>query len=229
MALFYSEEISTDTKLAIWKIEESEAFFTQFASMQYPISHPQKRLQHLAGRYLLQYLFSDFPIHYIQISSSGKPIIENNRYNFSLSHCGNFAAAIVSKTKNVGIDIEQKRIAVAKVAHRFLHREEIQMLKHIENNYHSTDIESLENTNALFSSNIDTLTLLWSAKEAIYKWWGIGNLEFNEMIRIDNWQKSNEGIINARILSNDSIFDLLPNYRFFDDLCLVWLSENIKG
>ncbi len=227
MALFYCEDISPDTKLAIWKIEESESFFTQFAIMQYPISHPQKRLQHLAGRYLLQYLIPDFPIHSIQISSTGKPFLENNCYYFSLSHCGNFAAAIVSKSKIVGIDIEQKRNTVAKVAHRFLHQEEIHQLKN-ENGLHSSDFENLETINDLFSSNIETLTLLWSAKEAIYKWWGLGNLDFKEMIRIDNWQYSNGGAMRARILSVDSIFDIVPNYRFFDDLCLVWLSENVS-
>ena len=225
MAIFYYKEISVDTKLAIWKIEESEDYFLQFVSKQYPISHPQKRLQHLAGRFLLQYLYPEFPIHSIKLAASGKPIIEDNSYHFSISHTGGFAAAIVSKSKPVGIDIEQKRAAVVKVIHRFLHQDEIQQIKFYSNTvntHQSTQNSSIEEAD-LFASNIESLILLWSAKEAIYKWWGKGNVEFNEMIRIDSWQQQSEGKMNARFLSDNSIIHLIPNFHFFDDLFLVWL------
>jgi len=225
MGLFYCSEISHDSKLAIWKIEEDESFFTQSATQQYPISHPQKRLQHLAGRFLLPYLFAGFPLQSIQVSPTGKPYLKDNSYHFSISHSGNFAAAIVSKSNRVGIDIEHKRNTVAKVASRFLHQEEINQLQSLSiTQIKGNSLDNSNELNDLFASNIEQLTLLWSAKEAIYKWWGLGNLEFNEMIRIDNWQKTNEGIMKARIVMEESIFDLVPNYRFFDDLCLVWLS-----
>ncbi len=224
MALFYYREISSDTKIAVWNIEESESFFGQVAKLQYPISHAQKRLQHLAGRYLLHYLYADFPFNLIRISPSGKPYLEDNSYQFSISHSGNYAAAIVSKTNQVGIDIEHKRSTVAKVAHRFLHQEEINQLMNLNQpNLKSNALESTEALNALFLSNIQTLTLIWSAKEAIYKWWGQGNLEFNDMIKIEQWHQNINGNMVAKILLEESIIDLVPNFLFFDDLCLVWL------
>jgi len=225
MALFYYKEVSEDTKLAIWKIEESENYFLQFVSQQYPISHPQKRLQHLAGRFLLQYLFPDFPIHNIQLAASGKPIIEDNSYHFSISHTGSFAAAVVSKSQVVGIDIEQKRATIVKVINRFLHQDEIQLIKLYSNSVNtqqSTHLNFIEEAD-IFTNNIESLILLWSAKEAIYKWWGKGNVEFNEMIRIDSWQQQIEGKMKAQFLFENSIFHLNPNFHFFEDLCLVWL------
>ena len=60
MPVFYQQTINEQTKLAIWKIEEDEAFFLQHVPLQRSITHPHKRLQHLAGRYLLGYLFPRF-------------------------------------------------------------------------------------------------------------------------------------------------------------------------
>ena len=47
-----------------------------------------KRLQHLAGRYLLYALFDDFPLEEIVIADTRKPFLENEKYHFSISHCG---------------------------------------------------------------------------------------------------------------------------------------------
>src|SRR3712207_8327360 len=32
---------------------------------------------------------------------------------------------------------------------------------------------------------VETLTLLWSAKEAMFKWWGKGGVDFSEMLRLE--------------------------------------------
>ena len=106
MPLFYQQDINATTKLAIWHIEEDEAFFIAKVPLQSNITHPHKRLQHLAGRYLLRFLFPDFPNEEILIATTRKPFLPDEQYHFSISHCGDFAAAIVSKNERVGIDIE---------------------------------------------------------------------------------------------------------------------------
>ena len=106
MPLFFQHSINATTKLGIWKIEEPESFFLQHVPLQRSITHPHKRLQHLAGRYLLKYFFSDFPHHEILIADTRKPYLPYEQYHFSISHCGSFAAAIVSSTNRIGIDIE---------------------------------------------------------------------------------------------------------------------------
>ena len=106
MPLFYHQVIDANSQLGIWKITEKEDFFLQTVSLQKAIAHPHKRLQHLAGRFLLKYLFPDFPYELIRIADTRKPFLKNEAYHFSISHCGDFAAAIVSRDKRVGIDIE---------------------------------------------------------------------------------------------------------------------------
>src|SRR6476620_10473041 len=106
MPIFYQQDIDTYTRLAIWKLEEAENFFLKKVPLQREITHPHKRLQHLAGRYLLKYLFPDFPTELIRIADTRKPFLEDEAYHFSISHCGDFAAVLVSKNCRVGIDIE---------------------------------------------------------------------------------------------------------------------------
>ena len=85
--------------MGIWKIEEPESFFKGNVPQHRDVTHPHKRLQHLAGRFLLQYLFPDFPYGLIQIADTNKPYLPNEQYHFSISHCGDYAAAIVSSKR----------------------------------------------------------------------------------------------------------------------------------
>jgi hypothetical protein len=61
VALFYTHNINEHTKLGIWRIEEPEAFYLEKVPLKKGVSHPYKRLQHLAGRFLLPTLYEDFP------------------------------------------------------------------------------------------------------------------------------------------------------------------------
>ena len=223
MPLFYKKEINPTTSLAIWKIEEPEAFFLEYVPIKSDISHPHKRLQHLAGRYLLQYLYPDFPISSIQIADTRKPFLENEKYHFSISHCGDYAAAIVSSTERTGIDIEIVRPTVAKIAHKYLHPEE---LKYLFGNGLNADSSIVPQVSALtIQSKLTNLTLNWCTKEAVFKWWGLGDVDFSEMIRIDNFIKENEGILNCHFIKAPFKHTLTPHYCFFDSLCLVWVSK----
>ena len=125
MPLFYQHNINEDTKLGIWHIEEPETFFLEKVPLKKDVSHPFKRLQHLAGRYLLSYLFPDFPLAEIRIADTRQPFLESEKYHFSISHCGQFAAAIVSSRNRVGVDIERITPRIQAVAQKFLHEEEV--------------------------------------------------------------------------------------------------------
>src|SRR5436190_1663294 len=120
MPLVYQQNINATTKIGVWHISESEDFFLEQVPVQREITHPHKRLQHLAGRLLLKELFPDFPHELIRIAETRKPFLENEAYHFSISHCGNYAAVIVSSDHRVGVDIEQVSEKIEKVKHKFL-------------------------------------------------------------------------------------------------------------
>src|SRR5580765_6786569 len=128
MPIFFQHQVSDTTRLAIWKIEETEEFFKANVPQHRDVTHPHKRLQHLAGRFLLQFLFPDFPYHLIEIADTRKPFLPNEEYHFSISHCGDYAAVIVSEEKRVGIDIELVTPKIEKIKHKFLGVEEEKIL-----------------------------------------------------------------------------------------------------
>ncbi|HCL05485.1 MAG TPA: 4-phosphopantetheinyl transferase, partial [Chitinophagaceae bacterium] len=205
MPLFYQQDINEQTRLAVWEIAEPESFFLQTVELKKEITHPHKRLQHLAGRYLLRFLFPDFPAEAIAIADTRKPFLPDEQYHFSISHCGNYAAAIVSKTERVGIDVELLTPRVEKIKHKFLHSEERAMLEQSS------------------ADSITVLTLLWSAKEAMFKWWGNGDVDFSEALRIHELPEEKAGTIKTSFVKQ-TITPLTLHYRLFGNLTLVWIG-----
>jgi 4'-phosphopantetheinyl transferase EntD len=212
MPIFFQQDIDENTRLGIWKIGEEADFFLRHVPLQKEITHPHKRLQHLAGRYLLRYLFPDFPVELIRIADTRKPFLENERYHFSISHCGDFAAVIVSATNRVGIDIEFVSQKIARIRHKFISADEDRLFHHPD----------------AFPGHDDPLlsraTLIWSCKEAIFKWYGTGAVDFRGHMEVKSIVPGNENNLHSIVLfkKNEDLFLGLHSY-FFDDLCLSYV------
>lgn len=213
MPLFYQHNINHQTKLAIWHITEAEDFFLPFVPIQSAVTHPHKRLQHLAGRYLLYFLFDDFPLSQIEIADTRKPFLKDEQYHFSISHCGNYAAAIVSKDERVGIDIELPTPKVLKILKKFL---SVQELNHF--NLYDVAYQNIKATD----QDIIISTLLWSAKEAMFKWWGNGQVDFSEMMHIEKFTLNETGTCDAWFKKSNTNKKLQLQYKQFNNLCLMF-------
>ncbi len=220
MGLFYQHNINGATKLAIWRIEEAETFFLHRVPLKTDVSHPFKRLQHLAGRYLLPFLMKDFPLSEIVIADTRKPFLESELYHFSISHCAQYAAAIVSSDKRVGVDIELAKPKIGNIQHKFLSGTEYQIaadsLRHaVPRNYQLPPP----------TSPSPLLTLLWSSKEAIFKWYGLGQVDFRRHIRLvgpivpaaGGWMEL------PFIFTRGPEIPLTVRAHFFEDLVLAWV------
>jgi len=203
MPIFYQQDIDDSTRLGIWKIEEEEQFFLKQVPLQKEITHPHKRLQHLAGRFLLKYLYPDFPVKLIKVADTKKPFLEGDAYHFSISHCDEYAAAIVSKAERVGVDVEIPSFKIDRIKEKFLNEKEFFIL------------------DPQFS--ITQLTLMWCCKEAVYKWWSYGGVDFSEKIRLQPFQLQSSGNLSVRFFLGNTN-DLTLNYRIFDKFCLAWLK-----
>lgn len=213
--LFYQHIINETTRLGIWKIEEDENFFLSKVPLQRNITHPHKRLQHLAGRYLLQFLFPDFPYDEILIADTRKPYLPNEQYHFSISHCGEYAAAIVSSTHRVGIDIEIPSDKVERIAHKFVHEDEKLFL---------VNSEQLAVNSLPFTPHRSLLTIMWSAKEALFKWYSLGNVDFKENMQLTNTiQKQNDSLLLPFVFKKDEPVYLNITSVIFDALVLSWV------
>lgn len=186
MPVFFQHQINDTTRLGIWKIEETEEFFKNNVPQHRDVTHPHKRLQHLAGRFLLQFLFPDFPFELIQIADTRKPFLPDEQYHFSISHCGDYAAAIVSKDMRVGIDIETVTPRIERVADKFVSPDEDEYFN--EDYLYFLDQWGMDN-----KVRREYLTLLWSAKEAIFKWYGNGEVDFRKHMKLNGEISLREG------------------------------------
>ena len=201
MPLVYQQNINAITKMGVWHITETEDFFLSQVPLQKEITHWRKRLQHLAGRYLLKELYPDFPLALIKIADTRKPFLEDEAYHFSISHCGDYAAVIVSKEYRVGVDVELVNDKIEKIIYKFLSRQE----------------KTLLHPNAINT----TATLLWSVKESVYKWKGAGGVDFIKHINIQSIEeKQDEGVVHC--LFNKEI-PLQVHYLHFNNNFLTWL------
>lgn len=209
MPLVYQQNINPFTKLAVWHITEPEIFFTEEVPLQREITHPNKRLQHLAGRYLLKELYPDFPYGLIKIADTRKPFLENEAYHFSISHCGHYAAVIVSTRYRVGVDIELVTAKVQKVAHKFLSLFEKEIIEKTENGS-NTPPHSF-------------LTAAWSIKESLFKWYGDGEIDFIEHLQINKIiSDGSEGSAMCKVLKQQEM-DLAVHFLFFNGNVLSWV------
>ena len=202
MPLVYQQNINECTQMGVWHITEDENFFLKKVTLQKEITHWHKRLQHLAGRYLLTELQPTFPIELIKIADTRKPFLENEAYHFSISHCGNYAAVIVSKKYRVGVDVEAVREKIDRIIPKFLTAEESFLLPR--------------------GAITKTATLFWSAKECIYKWEGEGGVDFKKHIAIKQFDDEKK-ILHCTFKHTTA---LLVHYLFFSEHYLSWVLSN---
>jgi len=210
MPLVYQQNINATTKIAVWHITEPEDFFLAAVPLQREIKHWHKRLQHLAGRLLLKELYPDFPVKLIRIADTKKPFLEEDPFHFSISHCGDYAAAIVSKTSRVGADVEMLNSKIVSIGHKFTSNDELKIFAW----------ESAAN-NQYSMLNIQYMTLCWSVKESVFKWWGSGGVDFKEDIIIRSVTgDAGQGIIRCYFKDE---FELHVHYLFFNNNFLTWV------
>jgi 4'-phosphopantetheinyl transferase len=204
MGLVFEKNVSFETQIAIWKIEEEPDFFSsnidfsEYDFMEYEsIKHPFKRMQWLASRYLLKKISNENRLLLLYKNENGKPFFENANYHFSITHSHSYVAVIISKEKNVSIDLEKITEKVLKVKHKFLH---------------TLDFEQ--------SENLEKLTLMWSAKETLYKYFDSKLLHFKEHLIIKNFK--NNMLETETILEEKSINKQVSVYCF-EDFVMTYL------
>lgn len=156
-------------EIAIWNIEESESFLQAQTGISSPNKSPKKRLEHLTGRYLLQQMIPDMDLYLIKKTPEGKPYFENDDTFFSLSHSYPYVACAVSTGISVGIDIQYKVEKIHRLQHKFLSEAE----------------------RAITGDTLDQLTFAWCAKEAMFKKYGEGSVDFKADMPIVSFAQHN--------------------------------------
>ncbi|MAC86556.1 MAG: 4-phosphopantetheinyl transferase [Gammaproteobacteria bacterium] len=183
MPLYKTIHVNDFTKVLIWKIQETIDDLTlgiELTENSQSRLRSMKSVLHQQGfmsiRHLLQQVgYADADVYYDEF---GKPHLKDGSY-ISITHSFTFTAVFISKKQPVGIDVEKQRDKIVKIAHKF------------------TPIEEY-NTIANHDALVSKLTIVWGAKESLYKIYGKKKLRFLHHIYIEDFafsDKKTTGVI----------------------------------
>ena len=192
---------------ALWRLAEDEHFLKARVPGLEPIpdhiTNIHKRLEFIGARVLIAELLNQWghDFHGLTKDEFGKPFPKNHPYQISLSHSYPYVAAIVQKEGAAGIDLEQPKPKLLRVAPRVLHAEELKdagddIIKHC---------------------------IYWSAKESLVKIHGKKDLVFAEHIRINPFSREKQGFLVGRLIV-DNEETVIPLQYFVEDNFVVVLN-----
>ncbi len=170
MPLYKTIHISPAVRLHIWKITENEENLAEGVVLNEKNNvrvNGMKSELHRRGFLSIRHLmrlegYEDKDLYY---DDAGKPHLKDGTH-ISITHSFEFTGIIVSSKEKVGIDIEKQREKIIRIAHKFT----------------TLDTQVPEkNQNEL----VKKLTILWGAKESLYKICEIPNLSFRKHIFIE--------------------------------------------
>ena len=154
------------TTIYIWKIEES------FEELREGLALTENSISRLSGmksqlhqkgflsvRRLLKH--AGYEDSHLSYNEYGRPFLSDDKH-ISITHSFEFAAVLISD-QEAGIDIEKNREKILNIQHRFV----------------NTEIDSLSDEDL-----VKQLTVIWGAKESMYKTYPYGGLSFHNHIGI---------------------------------------------
>jgi 4'-phosphopantetheinyl transferase len=173
----------------IWKSDEDELTLQNLSGCTAPsrITNSCRRIEYLAVRSLVKAMGVE-PENILYMET-GKPFLDNNNLNISISHTKGYVSVLLSPNQYTAIDIETRSERILKVRKKYMH---------------------IQEEKALMNSGVDEITSLllhWCAKEAIFKAIPYEGIDFVKEIRVNNFYISgNTGSFNVDSLRDGRVF-----------------------
>ncbi len=209
MPLYKTIKVSEQTNVLIWKIEES---FEALSDGMILTQNSQNRVDsmksdlHRRGfmsiRHLLRVAgYEDKDLYYDTI---GKPHLKDGLF-ISITHSFHFSGIIISSDRHVGIDIEKQRDKIVKIAHKF------------------TPIQEYS-TMANHEGLVRKLTIVWGAKESLFKIFEQEGLSFLQHIDVQDFSIE-DSKTTGRITFKNTSSKYTIHFLEFDDFTGVYALQ----
>lgn len=212
MPLYDTFSVSAATSVYLWKVTESERELSKGIVLT---AHCQRRMDSMKSemhrraflsiRHLMAEAgYRDEDLYY---NAFGKPYLKDGHF-ISITHSHQFTGIIISKTREVGIDIEMQRDKILRIAHRF------------------TSLEAcagLGNKEAM----IRKLTIIWGAKESLYKIYAQPGLSFLRHIEVADFAFE-EGCTRAGIFYKGEISHYAVTFLEFEGFTGVYAVRSVE-
>ncbi|WP_310991437.1 4'-phosphopantetheinyl transferase superfamily protein [Aequorivita marina] len=188
MPLYKTITVNPTTKVFIWKIEETFEALSKGIDLTENCANRVKNMKselHRRGFMSIRHLMAleGYTDHDLYYDANGKPHLVDDKY-ISITHSFNFSGIIISDSE-VGIDIEKQRNKIHRIAHKFTPIEEYR---------------TIANEDAMMRK----LTVVWCAKESLYKSFAEKGVSFLENIYVDEFSIDGDTKTTASVNHNES-------------------------
>jgi len=211
MPVIFNKKVDADTRLGIWEITEDYDTLRQSINLAdwemerlNSFKNHNRKLEWLSVRCLVVELTK--PGTRILYTADRKPYLHDNSFNISISHSHKLTSVLLSKTLQVGLDLEYMSHRISRVQHKFINEHENITDNEEDRKYH--------------------LYIHWCAKEALYKICDKQDINFKTNLTIKPFSPEKKGNIKG-ILNNvlqNTEFDL--SYFCMDNYILVWVNKH---
>jgi len=180
--------------IAVWEITETLDGLLQLANAinTSNFNTKKRKKEWIASRLLLNEINSNYSISY---NIFGAPELNNGSY-ISISHSKGLVAIIISQ-QNTGIDIEEISGKALRVSSKFVSKDNLKSL------------------------TAEKATLIWSCKEAVFKWYQKGEINFISDIKLYPFKIMEKGEITAEFRNTK----LILHYQKIHNHYLVYLCK----
>lgn len=126
---------------------------------------PKRELEKAGSQFLLKEMLKKeaFELNYTAVN---KPFLKGRTEHISISHSHDKLVIIINEKENTGIDIELIRDKILKIQHKFLNQNEVNFTK----------------------NNVEKLITVWAAKEAMYKVYGLKEVDFRTNLFVEEFE-----------------------------------------
>ena len=131
----------------------------QFSALE--VATSKREIEKKGARFVLEKMLSCPDIN-LSYSLQGKPAIEGRQERVSISHSHGILAVITNAREETGVDVELVRDKVVAIRHKFLNSNEL----------------------TFAGEDVEKLITLWAAKEAMYKAYGLRQLDFRRDLAV---------------------------------------------
>ncbi|MBN1158527.1 MAG: 4'-phosphopantetheinyl transferase superfamily protein [Bacteroidales bacterium] len=210
MGLITNKYTEGGCQLGIWKITETLGdlrsridLVPEDEEKMEAFTFLPRKLEWLSVRVLLNEMTQkNLGIFY---NGNRKPFVRGNSYHISISHSRDLTSILLSKEKQVGIDLEFMSHRISNLAYKFINDKE-----------YVTDDMELKKYH---------LYIHWCAKEALYKICDKHDINFKENLTIEPFHPQEDGELNGWVKNKrrNELFKM--KYFSMGNYIIVWTSK----
>lgn len=213
MPLHQVKTIVPGLQLAIWKITETdEELLVGLGNKLHQLDHHERikganARHYLASRLLIAELFPNQKIELLK-DANNRPSLLLNQVNhaISITHSHDLAGILLAQTGHPGIDLERTDRRIGRVKHKFMNDPEFA--------FAGSETQTLEQT------------LIWSAKETLFKLYSRKEIDFREHLFIAPFTIGNQGVLTGLIQKDSMAIHVNITYEVFDEYVLTFAHSN---